>query len=625
MKKIVIAVLIVVLLALLGFKGRQQARIQAQLDDIASIRDLLQQSLDSEQADDKAMDAAFTLGLAASPAYPKNDLINTLKLLLDQFTSQHSQKHLLGAQRFDLRLAKATLELAERRFDGALGETTEEDQPFRQSGPSLRRLQIRGDAFYGLHQCQAALECYRQILNRQPKRTIILVRSAACSDALGRRAEAVTYWQQLARIHAAQGAELLVQKHADASVSQYQAAISIQARLVENEGQKQLAVELAMNQNDLGNALLVLDKPDEAAELYRKAIELETRNTDEPAQSNTRIEAATSRTGEGNAFFLLGKPDLALQSYSEAAQELKHLLEQGSRKEIAGELPLSLIHRAHALLAQQKIAAAIKEYDQAIEILASLVEQEGQGQLGIELATCYNNRGAVRRAAGQLQSGCEDFESSVKILKSLAAQPGRGSPEPPLFTKSVEFPGRAHLNLDVIIGYADKAVDFLTRVRVIEQGELQARAVHLAMSLKNRGYAYLDLGRPADAAGDFKKSVEIYSSLVENQAQKDLTTQFAKSLVALAWIYAASPESALRNGTQAEQLARKACQISEWKHFLPVDALAAAFAEMGNFPAAIQWQEKAIDLAPARQKALLHARLELYQAGHAYRSTPAAK
>jgi hypothetical protein len=50
------------------------------------------------------------------------------------------------------------------------------------------------------------------------------------------------------------------------------------------------------------------------------------------------------------------------------------------------------------------------------------------------------------------------------------------------------------------------------------------------------------------------------------------------------------------------------------------NALAAAYAECGDFTKACAWQEQVVQLAPAKDKAMQTARLELFEQHIPYRS-----
>lgn len=63
----------------------------------------------------------------------------------------------------------------------------------------------------------------------------------------------------------------------------------------------------------------------------------------------------------------------------------------------------------------------------------------------------------------------------------------------------------------------------------------------------------------------------------------------------IAWAKATCPIEKYRDGQRAVELATLACELSNWKRFSHLEALAAAYAECGNFSKAIEWQEKAIE------------------------------
>ena len=93
----------------------------------------------------------------------------------------------------------------------------------------------------------------------------------------------------------------------------------------------------------------------------------------------------------------------------------------------------------------------------------------------------------------------------------------------------------------------------------------------------------------------------------------------------LAWILATYPDSNLRDGQGAVQLAKKACELTAYKFAMALDALAAACAETGDFQAALTHAQKGIDLARTagdeNLAASIRTHLETYRAGRPYRDT----
>ena len=87
-----------------------------------------------------------------------------------------------------------------------------------------------------------------------------------------------------------------------------------------------------------------------------------------------------------------------------------------------------------------------------------------------------------------------------------------------------------------------------------------------------------------------------------------------------AWFRATCPNATYRDGAQAIASATKACELAEWKEPGLLDTLAAAYAEAGNFAAAVKWQTKAIAMdTDSQEKAGFEERLKLYQSNKPYR------
>jgi protein O-mannosyl-transferase len=86
----------------------------------------------------------------------------------------------------------------------------------------------------------------------------------------------------------------------------------------------------------------------------------------------------------------------------------------------------------------------------------------------------------------------------------------------------------------------------------------------------------------------------------------------------LAWVFATCPEASIRNGVKAAQLAEQALQLSGGKNPLIFRTLAAAYAESGRFPEAIETAQRGLELAVRQGNAGLaddfRGNIVLYQA-----------
>ena len=120
-----------------------------------------------------------------------------------------------------------------------------------------------------------------------------------------------------------------------------------------------------------------------------------------------------------------------------------------------------------------------------------------------------------------------------------------------------------------------------------------------------RGQIHKKLGNHGAALRDFDRALELKPDIVQ-----------AAYLVA--WHLATCPDQEVRNGKRAVAVATRAGELTQWKHFAVLDALAAACAEDGQFEPAARWESKAIELAPEPAKAEMRARLKLYRAAKAY-------
>jgi protein O-mannosyl-transferase len=192
-------------------------------------------------------------------------------------------------------------------------------------------------------------------------------------------------------------------------------------------------------------------------------------------------------------------------------------------------------------------------------------------------------------------------------------------------------------------------------IAAAETGDLTNAAVHLRLALalnpkwpEARGmlaFALASLGQKEEAAAQYERAIRAkpndanlhYLYAVSLAMQGDAQTAvkhyrqaltlnpaMVKALNNLAWILAAHPNDALRNGAEAVRLAERACELSEHREPALLGTLAAAYAEAGRFGEAVKTAEKARDLAVAGRlkdvAAMNSELLELCRAGKPYRA-----
>jgi protein O-mannosyl-transferase len=140
--------------------------------------------------------------------------------------------------------------------------------------------------------------------------------------------------------------------------------------------------------------------------------------------------------------------------------------------------------------------------------------------------------------------------------------------------------------------------------------------IHFAAALVERPDFAEAHRRFAQALSQQSKSKE---AIPHYRAALRLKPDFADALNELAWILATTPDSQLRSGVEAVQLAKHACELTRNRQAATLMTLSAACAEAGQFPEAIAAAQKAGDLATAAGQTNIFVQneglLKLYRAG----------
>jgi len=124
---------------------------------------------------------------------------------------------------------------------------------------------------------------------------------------------------------------------------------------------------------------------------------------------------------------------------------------------------------------------------------------------------------------------------------------------------------------------------------------------------------YVNRGLASSAKGEYDKAISDYNEAIR------LDPKVASPWINRARIAATCPNANYRDGKKAVIGATTACELTGWKDWNYLDTLAAAYAEAGDFPNAVKWEEKAIELASEKQKGELRSHLDLFKAHKPYR------
>jgi tetratricopeptide (TPR) repeat protein len=191
----------------------------------------------------------------------------------------------------------------------------------------------------------------------------------------------------------------------------------------------------------------------------------------------------------------------------------------------------------------------------------------------------YYNRAITLQQVGDEQRAVRDYSEAIRLEPRFAdAYAGRGA---------------AYENLKQY----DKAIkDYTEAIRL---------APGVALIHANRASSYDKLGRHPEAIKDYEEALR-------------LGPRDDETLDAFAWLLATVPDPRLRDGKRAVELAREACELTQWKEPNHIDTLAAAYARSGDFASAVKWQMKALEEPGYRRFKEAQERLSLYRAGKPY-------
>lgn len=296
------------------------------------------------------------------------------------------------------------------------------------------------------------------------------------------------------------------------------------------------------------------------------------------------------------------------------------------------------LNRGAIWAAKNEISKAMEDFNAAIELAS-------------EEPDAYRLRARLYRQLQQYQAAADDLTEYLRLVPNdLSGYVRRGLNY--YFSKDYQNALRdfdyavAHLpndpNLFVYRGSVfnalkeyDRAVQDFTRAIELDPRSAEAFAY--------RGVSWNALEHKDKALSDFNEAIRLnpnfevayvnrgsyWRSISENdKSLRDfreasrLNPNRASVLNEVASILATAPENQLRNGQEAVDLATLACEITGWEMAEYLSTLAAAYAELGDFESAIEWQKKSMELMSEDSRESAHERLDRFLKGLPIRSEP---
>jgi protein O-mannosyl-transferase len=363
------------------------------------------------------------------------------------------------------------------------------------------------------------------------------------------------------------GQALLQKGNVDEAISRYQKSLQIKP-------------SFAMAHYNLGNALFRKGDVDEAIAQFQQALQINP-------------YYAEAHNNFGNALLQKGNVDEAITQFQETLQ-------------IKPDFAEALNNLGNALLQKGNVDEAIVHFQQVLQINPSLAE--AHNNLGNALLQRGDADGALAQFQQALQINPNYAEAHYNFGNTLL-QKGKVDEAISHYQQALQInPGyaKAHNNLGSVLlqkGIVDEAI-------VHDQKALQINP-DFAEAHNNLANALLQKGNVDEAISHYQKAVQI-------------EPDFVGALNNLAWVLATSPQASLRNGNKAVELAQRADQLTGDGNPVVLCTLAAAYAQTGRFPEAVETAQRALRPAEAQSNTALadviQSQIKLYQAGIPFRS-----
>jgi tetratricopeptide (TPR) repeat protein len=290
-----------------------------------------------------------------------------------------------------------------------------------------------------------------------------------------------------------------------------------------------------------------------------------------------------------------------------------------------------------ALVLRASIWAESQEYDKAIADFSEVIRHDP------EVVPAYFGRAAVQGEKGEIDKAITDLGTAIHLNPRLpdayvvraSAWKHKGETDKAIadLTEAIRLePASAHAyhNRGLLWNDKkdyDKAIDDYSQAIRLEPAN--------PIGYCDRGFAWKASKQYDNAITDYSEAVrldprdsdaycgrgwawrekqEFARSLADFSQALRINSRDACALDGRAWIFATCPNPTYRDGKKAVEIAIEACELTRWKEAYCLETLAAAYAEVGDFAAAVKWQVKAIELeSDPKEKEDYRARLKLFQ------------
>ncbi len=301
-------------------------------------------------------------------------------------------------------------------------------------------------------------------------------------------------------------------------------------------------------------------KPDHPFTLLALGMTLFDEVTNQEAEADTDEEEQEKLLDEAFQAF-----EKAAELAPRAAQPLLHMGQVYAMRSEFDEA-LVVLDKAFALdpnnlsvlLMRASVHQEVGKIDLALEDVDRVLKHPG---------VAAETRSRVKKFQAMLLAGSDNVGDAIGVLKELE----KDAPE----------------DITVVLQLGTFYSSEENHEKAVEAyGKVLEKEPQNKVALRLRGDAYLSLGKHAEAIADLATAAE-------------LMPEDSGTLNNLAWVLCTSPTDEVRDPKRAIKLAKKACELTEYKAAHILSTLAAAYADSGDMESALEWSRKAVETAKA--------------------------
>ncbi len=301
----------------------------------------------------------------------------------------------------------------------------------------------------------------------------------------------------------------------------------------------------------------------------------------------------------------------------------------------AGRFEEAIPHFEKTLAINPDYPAAHSNLGAALAGLKKLDEASAEFLKALEVdpnsAEAHNNLGRILVIKGELDQGIAHFRKALETAPDSASVRTNLGLALASFGRELALKGR----------FDDAIQQFQSALEVLPDS---------AEAHNGLAFALVQMKRVDEAIAHFEKAIALKPDFIEPyynlgdtlfylqgkapealaawRAVLRIDPDHVAVLRQMAWVLATSPDSSLRDGAEAVALAERAARLAGGRQPAVLDTLAAAYAEAGRFPEAVQIATQLVELARSQNPRMvqaLEARLALYQAGTPFRDSRQAQ